>query len=529
MLRSLFLGLAIVMIITACGGGSGSSHKTGAGSGQPVSSVTSFSSVSTSASVSSSSASSGNGALSSASSSASVALMGQVAVLGDPGTAPIMVVANPSYSPIVDETLELDWFAFSAKQSIVSVTWTQISGPPVVITPGAGLVNLRATAAGDVTLEGKVTDDLGQVSSTQVSYRVKAPFSSKAKLLSGRSDGVGVDLVIVGDGFKADQQQQLLNAAKTFITRFSDIDVKGIKPQVPLWNFWLVDSVSASDVINATDAGGGSNTLFKSYFNCNSIARLLCVDTNLVTPYVATHVPQYDLILVVVNSTTYGGAGYEGLRLATFSLSDSAYQVAVHELGHSFANLGDEYESNDGQGAPVGEFSSPDLTIETNPRIVKWAHWITDIQNIAGVDHTQTSETEVGYFKGGAYVTEGVWRPTATSMMRELGKPLGAVNSEAWAISVWAASATNPLPQELATGTNQYRVLYSPSISGTNIQSISWTLDGQPIVTAANKNFLLVGNGNMSSNLAVSLQDATGLIRKNPQHAGEITRTFSAP
>jgi len=54
----------------------------------------------------------------------------------------------------------------------------------------------------------------------------------------------------------------------------------------------------------------------------------------------------FDTIVVIENNNTYGGAGYRGANLAVIyrDIDDDAKQVLVHEFGHSFGNLYDEYD-----------------------------------------------------------------------------------------------------------------------------------------------------------------------------------------
>ena len=81
------------------------------------------------------------------------------------------------------------------------------------------------------------------------------------------------------------------------------------------------------------------------YFNCQGIARLLCCDTSLARTLSSTCTTGARQTIVVENSGTYGGAGYTSSDVATTSINSSAPLVAVHELGHSLFNLGDEYTS----------------------------------------------------------------------------------------------------------------------------------------------------------------------------------------
>lgn len=79
------------------------------------------------------------------------------------------------------------------------------------------------------------------------------------------------------------------------------------------------------------------------YFNCSGIDRLLCCDPALAKNISSKCTTGPRQTLVVQNSTKYGGAGYTNADLATTSLNSYAPLVAIHELGHSLFDLGDEY------------------------------------------------------------------------------------------------------------------------------------------------------------------------------------------
>jgi hypothetical protein len=82
------------------------------------------------------------------------------------------------------------------------------------------------------------------------------------------------------------------------------------------------------------------------YFNCSGIARLLCCNVTKAksASSICTDGPRQTV--VIHNSATYGGAGYRSSDVATTSIHPSAPKIAIHELGHSAFNLGDEYNAS---------------------------------------------------------------------------------------------------------------------------------------------------------------------------------------
>jgi len=145
-------------------------------------------------------------------------------------------------------------------------------------------------------------------------------------------------------------------------------------------------------------------------------------------------VPQWHQILVVVNSSIWGGAGG---TLATTSVAAGWEGIAIHEMGHSAFGLADEYEywagcgvdttQNDYTGAEPGE---PNVTKDGNRTTVKWRDLIlatTPVPTTANADCTlcdpQPSPAPtgtVGVFEGAKYFHCGLFRPEFNCMMRNL-------------------------------------------------------------------------------------------------------------
>lgn len=136
---------------------------------------------------------------------------------------------------------------------------------------------------------------------------------------------------------------------------------------------------------------------------------------------VAANVP-YDQVCIVANSQVYGGGGiYNHYALFT---SDNPYAdyVFVHEFGHSFAGLGDEYYNSE-----VAYEDFYNLKVEPwEPNLTtlvdfdsKWKSMVTPGAPIP----TPAGDKEryaVGAYEGGGYMTNGVFRPSHDCTMKSL-------------------------------------------------------------------------------------------------------------
>jgi len=144
----------------------------------------------------------------------------------------------------------------------------------------------------------------------------------------------------------------------------------------------------------------------------------------------------FEHVIVLVNSSTYGGGGiYNQITLST---SDHATfkQVLVHEFGHSYAGLGDEYYYDD-------QYSTfyPSDTEPWEPNLTtlvdfesKWADMLpkgtkipTPPAKIPDFRKAKTAKElkqinaatqKVGVFEGGGYQSKGVYRPAQECRMK---------------------------------------------------------------------------------------------------------------
>ncbi len=160
------------------------------------------------------------------------------------------------------------------------------------------------------------------------------------------------NVVVLGDGYQHAQLPQFHDAVQSFVDTIRTTD-----PYQELWsgiNLYRIDVAStdtgaddAADQAGGSGAGGTVRTYFDASFGNNGIHRLLEVNDATVHTVVNNQLPQAYMIIVIVNSTDYGGSGGS---VATFSLAASAEEIALHEMGHTALGLADEYESYVGCG-----------------------------------------------------------------------------------------------------------------------------------------------------------------------------------
>ncbi|MEV5606742.1 M64 family metallopeptidase [Streptomyces sp. NPDC052225] len=305
---------------------------------------------------------------------------------------------------------------------------------------------------------------------------------------TGPSDG-RLDLVIIGDGYTAAQQADFQEDAQSKLDAIFAIEP--YKSYKGLFNFWLVDAVSNDSGVSGDPTQDVvKDTAVNSYFFCDGIERLLCVDEKKVDSY-AQAAPDSDIVFVVSNSTKYGGAGYSGLTstaghtgIATMSSdNDRSYLIGAHELGHSIGLLADEYQYA-GYGTYDGpEPAEPNTTEQTADAMLnsrtKWYRWLGESDPSGGT---------VGTYEGGGYYEYGIYRPTANSIMRALDTDkFNLPGQEAMIAGFYRdadlLTARTSTARTLST-TDALRVDLAPLAEGLSATTVTWSVDGVEVAKA---------------------------------------------
>lgn len=128
---------------------------------------------------------------------------------------------------------------------------------------------------------------------------------------------------------------------------------------------------------------------------------------------------------ITVNESIYGGGGGEWAVYA--GGNSNALELALHEIGHSFNSLADEYTYG---GPTVYQGSEPrEINVTTDPGTAKWSHWL---------GYQDPTGSVVGAYEGGRYSERGIYRPTEDSKMHNLGVPYNAISREKIILDIYA-------------------------------------------------------------------------------------------
>jgi hypothetical protein len=153
-----------------------------------------------------------------------------------------------------------------------------------------------------------------------------------------------VDLLLLGDGYTAAEMDKWHADAR----RLAELlfTVPPFRERRADFNVWALDTPSdASGVARPSDGVARHSALRAAYDAFSSERYVLALDNKRLRE-VCSAAP-YDVVEIVVNDRKYGGGGIFNLY-ATVA-ADNAYTpyVFVHEFGHHFAGLADEYYTSD--------------------------------------------------------------------------------------------------------------------------------------------------------------------------------------
>lgn len=228
-----------------------------------------------------------------------------------------------------------------------------------------------------------------------------------------------VDIVLLPEGYTESQQEIFKADCKKFADElFRYAPYSENKDKFNIRGVWAASAEEGPDV---PGANVWNNTrLNGSYYTFNSERYLMIKDFQGIRD-VAGNAP-YDYIYVLANTQKYGGgAVYNFYGISAAHHADEAGKIYIHEFGHLFAGLGDEYvggvEYSDFYPTGVEPWE-PNLTtlVDFNKK------WKNMLPAGTAVPTTAKSENQqkLGVFEGGGYVSKGVYRPWMNCLMNNL-------------------------------------------------------------------------------------------------------------
>lgn len=226
-----------------------------------------------------------------------------------------------------------------------------------------------------------------------------------------------VDVAILAEGYTAEEMDSFYRHAEAAVEAiFSHEPFKSMKDR---FNFVAVAAPSLDSGVSVPRLGDWKSTAVSSHFSTFHSDRYLTTGSIFALNDLLAGIP-YEHIIVLANTDEYGGGGIYNSYTLTAARHPLFRPVVVHEFGHSFGGLADEY------------FYEQDVMTDTYPLDVEpWEPNITTLVDFdskwkslipQGVPQPTSPEDAVKYpiglYEGGGYSFKGIYRPADECRMR---------------------------------------------------------------------------------------------------------------
>ncbi len=214
----------------------------------------------------------------------------------------------------------------------------------------------------------------------------KDPLIQDVKVYEIRKSGdphTKVDVAIVAEGYTRHEEEKLKQDFERFAGVFFSQEPYGTYSE--RFNIYGVFKPSAESGCDEPRMGIFKDTALGATFNSLGSERYLLTEDNRALRDVAAHVP-YDALYIMVNHERYGGGGIYNLY-CTFTVDNQWFKyLFLHEFGHSFVGLGDEYYTSSvayNEFYPKGvEPTEPNITALLDTENLKWKENVSPDVNI---------------------------------------------------------------------------------------------------------------------------------------------------
>jgi hypothetical protein len=181
-----------------------------------------------------------------------------------------------------------------------------------------------------------------------------------------------VDVLILGDGYTAAERGKFQADAKRMLDEL--FATSPFKEQRTSFNVWGLCPPAAESGISRPSTGVHRSSPVGATYDAFGSERYVLTFENRAFRTLASFAP-YEFVEILVNGRTYGGGGIFGQYSTVAADSAWAPYIFVHEFGHHFAALADEYFTSEVAYAPAAdrvEPWEPNVTALLDPAALKW-------------------------------------------------------------------------------------------------------------------------------------------------------------
>lgn len=182
-----------------------------------------------------------------------------------------------------------------------------------------------------------------------------------------------VDLVLLSEGYTEAEMEKFHSDVARLIDRL--FETEPFESRKSDFNVWAIDLPSDQSGVNRPHVARFRRTPVSAEFNIFDSERYLLTFDNRRLRDVLSAAP-YEFVEILVNEEQYGGGGIFNFQATTAVDTDFADYIFVHEFGHHFAGLADEYYTSSvayETGAALHpEPWEPNVTALRDPEKLKW-------------------------------------------------------------------------------------------------------------------------------------------------------------
>lgn len=226
-----------------------------------------------------------------------------------------------------------------------------------------------------------------------------------------------VDVVLMGDGYELEHLKAFDKLAADVPPLFERQET--FREYYSYFNFLRAALLSKE---NGVDGFGRDYDTALGAFTAATFAGHVSVDGSKVGSALA-RIPDSDgqAIVFVKNGVLgTGGGGYA-------VIGGREVRTIIHEFGHSFGGLGDEYQSAQSHGQASGNVGErANVSGTDDPKAVPWSHWLA------------AKHPGVGVYEGAAGRVKGAWRPTSSGCVMDSSEAFCVPCREALVLRIYS-------------------------------------------------------------------------------------------
>jgi hypothetical protein len=286
-----------------------------------------------------------------------------------------------------------------------------------------------------------------------------------------------LNIVMLAEAYPQNREQKFIDDVMNITAEV--LNNPPYKHYESFFNVWSIFVPSADSGADHPDENIEKNTYFDATFSITTPQLVTFSNKMAAYDLLAEHVPDYDIVSIIVNDSRYGGSGG---AISVVTACGSSTDLFLHETGHSFTLLGDEYESS----YTLKPAEKYNVTAKTKREEIPWTSWILPETPVPTPETTNYQDV-VGLFEGAMYQPKDWYRPKYGCKMRALSMPFCEVCTEAHIVQFYSriSPIKESFPQMLVVNYPEDTTTFSVATYDLdpNTITVTWFLDTEEVHT----------------------------------------------